>query len=98
VKAVAREEKHALLCGGNTCNVNPQTPVKLSLDQLYARLRQHFRVLVKSSFVIVFEYNGGIEVSLFSGGRMLIKNIKDETAALKAHEAILETLGLKEAN
>jgi molybdopterin/thiamine biosynthesis adenylyltransferase len=97
-KLVAREEKHALLCGGNTCNVNPQMPVKLSLDQLYARLRQRFKVIIKSSFVIVFEYDGGIEVSLFSGGRMLIKNIKDEDAALKVHEAILETLGLKEVD
>jgi molybdopterin/thiamine biosynthesis adenylyltransferase len=97
-KTAAREEKHALLCGGSTCNVNPQTPVKLTLDQLYARLRQRFKVIIKSSFVIVFEYDGGIEVSLFSGGRMLIKNIKDETAALKVHEAILETLGLKEVN
>jgi molybdopterin/thiamine biosynthesis adenylyltransferase len=97
-KLVAREEKHALLCGGSTCNVNPQTPVKLSLDQLYARLRQRFKVIIKSSFVIVFEYDGGIEVSLFSGGRMLIKNIKDEDAALKVHEAILETLGLKKVD
>jgi adenylyltransferase/sulfurtransferase len=97
-KPSAKEEKLALLCGGNTCNVNPQTPVNLGLDQIHARLKQHFKVLVKSSFVIVFEYEGGIEVSLFNGGRMLIKNVKDEEAALKVHRAILKTLELKEAN
>jgi len=97
-KPIAKEERHALLCGGNTCNVNPQMPVALSLDQLYARLKQRFKVVIKSSFVIVFEYDGGIEVSLFSGGRMLIKNIKDEAAALKVHDAILESLGLREAD
>jgi adenylyltransferase/sulfurtransferase len=97
-KPAARVERLALLCGGNTCNVNPQTPVNLSLDQIHARLKQHFKVLIKSSFVIVFEYDGGIEVSLFHGGRMLIKNIKDEEAALKVHRAILKNIGLKEAS
>jgi len=95
-KPAAREEKLALLCGGNTCNVNPQKPVNLGLDQLYVRLKKRFKVLIKSSFVIVFEYNGGIEISLFNGGRMLIKNVKDERAALKVHEAILESLNLRE--
>ncbi len=97
-KSAAEEERTALLCGSNTCNVNPKKPVDIGLEQLYARLKKHFKVLVKSSFVIVFKYDGGIEVSLFNGGRMLIKNVKDEKAALNVHKAVFETLGLKETD
>jgi adenylyltransferase/sulfurtransferase len=94
--SVKAGDRLAFLCGRNTVNVNPSQPFKIGLNQLYERLRQqHFKVLVKSSFVIVFEYDGGIEVSLFNGGRMLIKNVRDEKAALRVHNAVFKTLGLK---
>ncbi|KPV64170.1 MAG: hypothetical protein AOA65_1055 [Candidatus Bathyarchaeota archaeon BA1] len=50
---------------------------------------------MRSSFVIVFEYNGGVEVSLFDRGRMLIKNVRDEESALQVYNKIVEGLGLK---
>jgi len=95
VKQVVEGERLAVLCGRNTVNVNPSKPIKVSLNQLHERLKSRFKILVKSSFVIVFKYNGGIEVSLFNGGRMLIKNVRDEKAALNVHNAVLKTLGLK---
>jgi len=97
-KPVAKGERLTALCGRNTVNVNPSQPVSISLNELYDRLRQQFKVLVKSSFVIVFKYDGGIEVSLFNGGRMLIKNVKNEKAALNVHNAVFKTLGLKAAD
>jgi len=96
-KTVTKQERLALLCGRDTVNINPSQPVNTSLSKLYDRLKQNFKVLVKSSFVIVFQYNS-VEVSLFNGGRMLIKNVKDEEAAMKVHYAILKTLGLKPAD
>src|SRR3990170_398149 len=90
IKPAAKEEKLAMLCGRNTVNVNPSEPIKGSLNQLHALLKDHFKILVKSSFVIVFEYGGGIEVSLFYGGRMLIKNVKDEKAALNVHRGVFK--------
>jgi hypothetical protein len=36
-----------------------------------------------------------LEVSLFNGGRMLIKNVPNEAAALKAYKEILDILSLK---
>jgi len=75
-------------------NVNPSKPIKESLNQFHTRLKGRFKILVKSSFVIVFEYSGGIEVSLFNGGRMLIKNVKDEKAALKVYDSIVKILGV----
>lgn len=98
IKPSQKEEKLAMLCGRNTVNVNPSKPIKQSLNQLHNRLQKRFKILVKSSFVIVFNYDTDIEVSLFNGGRMLIKNVKNEQAALKIHDTIIKTLGLKPAN
>jgi len=95
VKPIVKGEKLAVLCGRNTVNVNPFQPLNMSLNELHERLKRRFKVLVKSSFAIVFRYDGGIEVSLFNGGRMLIKNVKDEKAALNVHNAVFKTLGLK---
>jgi len=39
----------------------------------------------------VFDY-GGFEVSLFGGGRMLIKNVEDEKAALRVYEGVRRKL------
>jgi len=95
VKPVVKGERLAVLCGRNTVNVNPSQPVKLSLNELYEGLRKRFKVLVKSSLVIVFQYDGDVEVSLFNGGRMLIKNVRDEEAALNVHNTVFKALGLK---
>jgi hypothetical protein len=50
-------------------------------------------MLMKSSLVLVFEYDGGVEVSLFRPGRMLIKNVEDEESALKVYKNVIEKLG-----
>jgi molybdopterin/thiamine biosynthesis adenylyltransferase len=92
-RPVEGSERLAWLCGHNTVNVNPPRPIEASLDELYERLRHHFRIIMKSSLVIAFEYNG-VEVSLFNRGRMLIKNVEDEESALKVYSKVLEKLGL----
>jgi adenylyltransferase/sulfurtransferase len=86
-------ERLAWLCGRNTVNVNPPRPIEVSLGDLYERLRRHFRIIIKSSLVIVFEYDG-VEISLFNRGRMLIKNVEDEESALKVYSKVMEKLGL----
>jgi len=95
IKPVEGGERLAVLCGRNTVNVNPSKPIKESLNQFHTRLKGRFKILVKSSFVIVFEYSSGIEVSLFNGGRMLIKNVKDENAALKVFDSVADILSRK---
>jgi hypothetical protein len=42
---------------------------------------------------LIFDYKG-LEVSLFNGGRMLIKNVTDEATALKAYREVIKALGL----
>jgi len=95
IKPAVEGERLAVLCGRNTVNVNPSKPIKESLNKLYIKLKRRFKILVKSSLVIVFKYDGGIEVSLFNGGRMLIKNVKDEKAALKVYNSVVKILSAK---
>ena len=86
-----RREKLVWLCGQNTANINPEKPLKLNLNEVYEAVRKRFKVRVKSHLAIIFDYED-LEVSLFNGGRMLIKNVPNEKAALKALNAYREIL------
>jgi adenylyltransferase/sulfurtransferase len=92
-----RKEKERLtwLCGQNTVNVNPPRLVETSMDKLHRKLQRHFKILVKSPVVIVFQYDGNVEVSFFQYGRMLIKNVEDEEKALKVYRDVWKKLGLQ---
>ncbi len=87
-------ERLVWLCGRNTANINPEKPLNLNLNQVCKVVQQRgFKVRVKSHLALMFEYEG-LEVSLFNGGRMLIKNVPDEKAALEAYREILTELNL----
>jgi adenylyltransferase/sulfurtransferase len=88
-------EKLVWLCGRETANINPETLLKLNLGDVYEQIKQQFKVRVKSHLAIMFDY-GELEVSLFNGGRMLIKNVKSEKAALNAYKEIIRKLSLNE--
>ena len=88
-----RQERLVWLCGRDTANINPEKPLKLNLDEVYGTVKQRFKIRVKSHLAIIFDY-GNLEVSLFNGGRMLIKNVQNENAALKAYSEILKKLGI----
>jgi molybdopterin/thiamine biosynthesis adenylyltransferase len=97
-KPIKETVQFAMVCGSDTFNVNPSQPIKISLDRAYAILKKQFKILLKSSLVIVFRYEGDVEVSLFNGGRMLIKNVKDQKSALRVRDAVLGIIGLKTPN
>jgi len=86
-------EKLVWLCGRDTANINPEKPLKLNLNEIYETVKQRFKVNVKSNLVLVFGYKD-FQVSLFNGGRMLIKNVTNEKTALKAYREILQKLDL----
>lgn len=88
-------ERLVWLCGRNTVNINPPKPISIKLGDAYEALKRDFKMLVKSSLVVVFNYTGDVEVSLFSEGRMLMKNVKDEKAALNIYSRIMEKLGIR---
>lgn len=86
------EERLAWLCGRNTVNVNPKKPLRIDLNKVYNSLKRHrLNVRVKSPLVIVFNYKD-YEISLFNGGRMLIKNVENEDSALKIYKEIIKDL------
>lgn len=87
-------EKLVWLCGEDTVNVNPEKSLKLSLLRDYESIKKAFKIRVKSQLAIVFDYEDH-EVTLFNGGRMLIKNIQNEQAALKVYRNIISELGYR---
>ncbi len=88
-------EKLVWLCGRNTVNINPEKPTKLNLETIHQKIGQKFKVRVKSSMAIVFTYKNH-EITLFNGGRMLIKNVEDEERALKIYREIAQKIGLNQ--
>jgi molybdopterin/thiamine biosynthesis adenylyltransferase len=86
------KEKLVWLCGRNTANINPEKPLKLNLNEVYGMIKQHFKVRIKSQLAIIFDYKT-FEISLFNGGRMLIKNVKNEKSALEVYRQVLQKLG-----
>jgi hypothetical protein len=87
-------ERLVWLCGQRTANINPEVTLKLDLEEVCSRVEAlALSVRVKSRLALMFDYKG-LEVSLFSGGRMLIKNVSSEAAALKAYREVSATLGL----
>ena len=87
------QERFVWLCGQDTANINPEKSLELNLNKVYEAVRQRFPVRLKSHLAIIFDYKG-MEVSLFNGGRMLIKNVKNEKVALKAYRDILKKLDI----
>ena len=63
------------LCGGTTADITPAQPLKFNMNDACEKIKkQHFKIRVKSQMVLMFDYMK-LDVSLFDGGRMLIKNV-----------------------
>lgn len=90
-----RKERLVWLCGRDTANINPEKPMKLDLEEVYASVRKQFKVRVKSRLALIFDYRD-FEVSLFNGGRMLVNNVGDEKSALRIYREITKRLGIGE--
>jgi adenylyltransferase/sulfurtransferase len=88
-------ERLVWICGQDTANINPEKPLKLNLNDVYETIKQRFSIRLRSNLAIIFNY-GDFEVSLFNGGRMLIKNVQNEKIALKAYREILKKLNINQ--
>jgi molybdopterin-synthase adenylyltransferase len=93
VAAVAGGERLVWLCGKDTANINPEKPLRLNLDEVYPTVSKQFAVRLKSQLALMFTYKS-CEVSLFNGGRMLIKGVADEKNALAVYREILKKINL----
>ena len=82
------------LCGGTTADITPAQPLKFNMNDACEKFKkQHFKIRVKSQMVLMFDYMK-LDVSLFDGGRMLIKNVTDKETSLKAYREILKAINI----
>jgi adenylyltransferase/sulfurtransferase len=87
----AKPERLVWLCGKDTANINPEVPLRLGLEQVYPIVAEHFVVQLRSELALRFSYKT-FQVSLFNGGRMLIKGVTDEDSALTVYREIMQKL------
>ncbi|HLN89752.1 MAG TPA: hypothetical protein VK253_06770 [Candidatus Binatia bacterium] len=82
------------LCGGTTADITPTPQAKFSMDEACEKIKKHhIKIRVKAPMLLIFDYMK-MEISLFDGGRMLIKNVTDEKAPSKAFVEILKTINV----
>jgi molybdopterin/thiamine biosynthesis adenylyltransferase len=93
VSSIAGGERLVWLCGKETANINPEKPLKLNLDEVYPQVRKAFKLRLRSKLALMFDYKA-YEVSLFNGGRMLIKGVADEKTALTVYREILKKISV----
>jgi molybdopterin/thiamine biosynthesis adenylyltransferase len=91
LSGIAGGERLVWLCGRDTVNINPEKPLTLNLDEVYPTVNKQFTVRLKSRLALMFSYKN-YEVSLFNGGRMLIKGVTDEKKALTVYREILKRI------
>ena len=82
------------LCGGTTADITPAQPLTFNMDQACEEIKkQHVKIRVKSPMLLMFDYMK-MEISLFDGGRMLIKNVTDNKLPIKAFAEILRAINV----
>ena len=91
VSEISGGERLVWLCGKNTANINPEKPMSLDLNEAYQRISKLFKPRLRSKLALMFTYRN-YEVSLFNGGRMLIKGVTDEKTALATYKEILKQI------
>ena len=80
-------EQLVWLCGRDTANINPEKPQNIKLDDVYPKISKLFVIRLKSRLALIFSYKN-YEISLFNGGRMLIKGVTEEKTALAVYREI----------
>jgi len=90
-QVAVHKRRLAWLCGSETANVNPETPLALNLQELSSDIAAAHRVILTTPMVLVFDYEGH-EISLFEKGRMLIKNVHSEEEALEVSRAVAKII------
>lgn len=81
------------LCGGTTADITPAQPLKFNMNEACEKIKKQGKIRVKSQMVVMFDYMK-LDVSLFDGGRMLIKNVKDKDTPIKAYKDILKSMNI----
>jgi hypothetical protein len=81
------------LCGGTTADITPANPLKIDMTLACDKIKKQCKIRVKSPMCLMFDY-AKLDVSLFDGGRMLIKGVHDKETPIKAYRDILKTISI----
>jgi len=87
----ADQESPTWLCGKNTISVNPPTALTIDLAKAEPILGRAHEILLRSAMAVVLRLDSR-EATVFSRGRMLIKNVDDEELALSIARGVLEEI------
>jgi molybdopterin/thiamine biosynthesis adenylyltransferase len=90
----SEQEGLTWLCGQNTVNVNPSKQLKIDLRSVPRHLGKSAKVHLRTPMAVVFQY-GNYEVTLFTHGRMLIKDISSEQDAIETYRKIMDKVSTK---
>ena len=83
------------LCGGTTCDITPLQPLMFKMAEAQETIKkQRFKVRMKSQMATIFDF-GKLEISLFDGGRMLLKNTTDEASTMQSYRQLLLILNMQ---
>lgn len=78
------------LCGSSTVNINPGKEFELDFSRVADKASKKFTVLLTSLLAVVLAYDEKIEVTIFSNGRAIVRNVPDERTALKVYEELFD--------
>jgi adenylyltransferase/sulfurtransferase len=87
-----QDPKIAELCGKESYMISPKSMMTIELDKATDRIDREFKIKVRSTFGLTFDYSEKISVSLMKTGNMLIKGAKDRDEALQVYGRIMNML------
>jgi molybdopterin/thiamine biosynthesis adenylyltransferase len=90
----SEQERLTWLCGQNTVNVNPSKHLNIDLRLVPRRLGKGTKIHLRTPMALVFQYDN-YEVTLFTHGRMLIKDIGSEQDAIQTYREIMDKVSTK---
>ncbi len=76
------------MCGKDAYQLTPKKKTELDLESLKNRLKE-FEVKYCDALVLILKYEDKA-VTVFSNGRMMVKNVKAENEAVKIARKIIE--------
>ena len=86
------ELKVAELCGKESYMISPKTPFTIDLDRAAKIIEKAFKLKIRATFGLTFNYSEHVTISLMKTGNMLIKGAEDEKEALLIYIKVFETL------
>lgn len=80
------------LCGKDSFMASPSRPLALNLADVATVLGKKFRIKLRSTFGLAFEYSDGVSINLMKTGNALIKGVSEKEDAINIYSELINTL------